>query len=258
MSEIDVNEKMYHTNLSKADLEGAHIAIMPGDPFRVPKIAAHMQNSKPLAWNREYNSYLGEIAGQKVLACSHGIGGPSTAIAVEELHMIGIDTFVRIGTSGGMALDVCAGDIVVVNAAIRAEGTSKEYLPIEFPAVADLDVTIALREAARELTNGHYHVGVAQCKDSYFGQHDPARMPVSYELLNKWQAWLRGGAKCSEMESAAIFTVCSTLGCKAGVVMLACWNQEREAAGLPQDKDHDTDLAIRVALLGIQKLIEAE
>ena len=248
---------MYHTGLCKADLEGARFAIMPGDPFRVPKIAVHLNNAKELAFNREYRSFLGELAGEKVLVCSHGIGGPSTAIAIEELHKIGVEYFIRIGTSGGMQIPVLAGDVVVVNAAIRAEGTSKEYLPVEFPAVADLDCTVALRDAAKELADGHYHVGVAQCKDSYFGQHDPARMPVSYELLNKWQAWLRGGALVSEMETAALFTVSQTLRAKAGAVMLCVWNQVREAAGLPQDSDHDTELAIKVAVLGVEKLIKA-
>lgn len=248
---------MYHTGLSKADLEGARFAIMPGDPFRVPKIAAHLENAKELAFNREYHSFLGELDGEKVLICSHGIGGPSTAIAIEELHQIGIEYFIRIGTSGGMQIPVLAGDVVVINAAIRAEGTSREYLPIEFPAVADLDCTVALRDAAKQLADGHYHVGVAQCKDSYFGQHEPERMPVSYELLNKWQAWVRGGALVSEMETATLFTVSQTLRAKAGAVMLCVWNQEREAAGLPQDSDHDTELAIKVAVQGVRNLIKA-
>ena len=251
------NGVMYHTNLSKADIEGAKYVIMPGDPFRVPLIAKHLENAKELSFAREYHSYLGELNGEKVLVCSHGIGGPSTAIAIEELHQLGVEYFIRIGTSGGMQLPVLAGDVVVVNAAIRAEGTSKEYLPIEFPAVANLDCTIALRDAAKELADGHFHVGVAQCKDSYFGQHSPERMPVSYELLNKWQAWIRGGALCSEMETAALFTVCQTLGAKAGAVMLCVWNQEREAAGLPQDTNHDTELAIKVAVRGVSKLIES-
>ncbi len=253
----DMNDVMYHTGLSRKDLEGARYCICPGDPFRVPKIAALLENPKELAWRREYRSALGEINGEKVLVCSHGIGGPSTAIMIEELHQIGIDTFVRIGTSGGMQMDVQAGDVVVIKAAIRMEGTSKEYLPIEFPAVADLDVTVALRDSARELAE-RWHVGIAQCKDSYFGQHAPERMPVSYELLNKWQAWIRGGAMVSEMETAALFTVCQTLGCRAGAVMLCVWNQEREAAGLPNDEVHDTELAIRTAIGAVKRLIEAD
>ena len=250
-----MSEKLYHIQLAKEDLEGARIALIAGDPGRIPKIAAQMDNPRAIGCNREYNTWLGELDGQTVVTMSHGIGGPSTAIMVEELTMLGVETFIRIGTCGGMDLDVQAGDVVVVNGAIRAEGTSREYLPIEFPAVADLDVTVALRESARALGVRH-HVGIVQCKDSYYGQHDPARMPVSYELLNKWQAWLRGGALASEMESAALFTICSALRRRAGAVMMCVWNQEREAAGLDQKECHDTETAIRVAVGAVRRLIK--
>ncbi len=252
---MKTNEKLYHIGLAKEDIEGARYAIIAGDPGRIPKIAAKMNNPKQLAFNREYNSYLAELEGEKVVVMSHGIGGPSTAIMVEELSMLGVETFIRIGTCGGMALKVQAGDVVVVNGAIRQDGTSKEYLPVEFPAVADLDVTVALRDAAKQ-QGASYHVGIVQCKDSFYGQHSPERMPVSYELLNKWQAWLRGGALASEMESATLFTVCASLGRRAGAVMLCVWNQEREAAGLDQNEAHDTERAIDVAVGGIRNLIK--
>ncbi len=252
-----MSEKLYHIALCKEELEGARYAIIAGDPQRIPKIAAYFDDPKPLGCNREYNSWLGSLGGQKVVAMSHGIGGPSTAIMLEELYQLGVRTFIRVGTSGGMNQKVLAGDVVVVNAAIRAEGTSRESLPIEFPAVSDLDVTGALKQAATELGVRH-HVGVAQCKDSFYGQHDPARMPVSYDLLQKWQAWIRGGALASEMESAALFTVCATLGARAGAVMLCVWNQERAAAGLPNDSCHDTESAIKVAVRAIQNLITTE
>lgn len=250
------SERMYHIALTREELEGAQYALICGDPGRVPKIAALLENPKELAFNREYCSWLGTLAGEKVVVMSHGIGGPSTAICIEELFLLGVTHFVRMGTCGGMAKQVKAGDVVVVNAAIRAEGTSREYLPIEFPAVADLDMTVALRDAAKEL-GVQYHIGVAQCKDSFYGQHSPERMPVSYELLNKWEAWLRGGALASEMETAALYTVCSTLGATAGAVMLCVWNQEREKAGLSQEVCHDTQAAIKVAVGGVRKYIEA-
>ncbi|MBQ2697560.1 MAG: uridine phosphorylase [Clostridia bacterium] len=252
-----MSEKLYHIALCKEDLEGATTAILPGDPGRVPKIAALLENAKPLAQNREYNSFLGEIAGRKVVVMSTGIGGPSAAIAIEELHQRGVTTMVRVGTCGGMQLDVKAGDLVVVNAAIRMEGLSREYLPIEYPAVADLDVTCALRDEAAAL-GLPYHVGVVQCKDSFYGQHSPKTMPVGYELLDKWDAWIKGGALGSEMETAALFTVSAVRRIRAGAVMLCVWNQEREAAGLPQDEEHDTEKAIRVAIGGIRRLLEQE
>ena len=249
-----MDEKMYHINLNKDDIKGAKYAILPGDPDRVPKIAAFFDNPQKIGQKREYVSYLGQLCGENVLCVSTGIGGPSAAICIEELCQLGVENFIRVGTSGGMQLKVNAGDIVVVTGAIRMEGTSKEYLPIEFPAVADLDITCALRDAAKKL--GYtYHTGVVQCKDSFYGQHAPQRMPVSYELEHKWEAWIRGGCLASEMESAALFTVCATLGAKAGAVMLCVWNQEREKAGLDQNEEHDTEKAIKTAIEAIKILI---
>ena len=249
-----MDEKMYHINLCKDDIKGAKYAILPGDPDRVPKIAAFFDNPQKIGQKREYVSYIGQLCGENVLCVSTGIGGPSAAICIEELRQLGVETFIRVGTSGGMQLNVNAGDIIVVTGAIRMEGTSKEYLPIEFPAVADLDITCALRDAAKKL--GYtYHTGVVQCKDSFYGQHAPQRMPVSYELEHKWEAWIRGGCLASEMESAALFTVCATLGAKAGAVMLCVWNQEREKAGLDQNEEHDTEKAIKTAIEAIKILI---
>lgn len=252
---MENKEKMYHINLSKSDIKGAKYAILPGDPGRVGAIAKYLENPRKIGQNREYTAYLGNIKKEKVLVISTGMGGPSTAICVEELAMIGITYLIRVGTSGGMQLDVNAGDLVIAQAAIRQEGTSKEYLPIEFPAVADIDVINALREAAVELKLPN-HTGVVQCKDSFYGQHSPERMPVSYELENKWNAWIKGGTLCSEMETASLYTVSSTLRLHAGAILLVIWNQEREHLGLPQDECFDTDRAIKVAIKAINKLIE--
>ena len=252
---MENKEKMYHINLSKSDIKGAKYAILAGDPGRVGTISKYLENPKKISQNREFTTYLGNIKKEKVLAISTGMGGPSTAICVEELAMIGITHLIRVGTSGGMQLDVNAGDLVIASAAIRQEGTSKEYLPIEFPAVADIDVVNALRDAANELKLPN-HTGVVQCKDSFYGQHSPERMPVSYELENKWNAWIKGGALCSEMETASLFTVSSTLRLHAGAILLVIWNQEREKAGLSQEECFDIDRAIKVAIKAINKLIE--
>ncbi len=248
------NEEMYHIGLTKSNLEGAKYAILTGDPGRVDDIAKRVENYKRITVKREYTSYLIDIEGEKVLVISTGMGGPSTAICVEELAMLGIEFLIRVGTSGGMQLDVEAGDIVVAQAAIRQEGTSKEYLPVEFPAVADLEVTNALVEAAKELKLTT-HVGIVQCKDSFYGQHNPEKMPVSYELENKWQAWLKGGCLCSEMETSALYTVSSVLRLHAGAVLLVVWNQERENAGLDNKNEFDTTKAMDVAILAMRKLI---
>lgn len=252
---MENKEKMYHINLSRKDLEGAKYAILTGDPGRVGSIAKYLENPKKIGQNREYTAYLGNIKTEKILVISTGMGGPSTAICVEELAQIGITHLIRIGTSGGMQLEVSAGDVVIATGAIRQEGTSKEYLPLEFPAIADLDISSALREAAQELKLT-YHTGVVQCKDSFYGQHSPERMPVSYELKDKWNAWIKGGALCSEMETASLFTVSSTLRLHAGAILLVIWNQEREKQGLSQEECFDTDRAIKVAINAIKKLIK--
>lgn len=247
--------KQYHIQVGKGDV-GRYV-IMPGDPKRCEKIAKYFDNAQLVADSREYVTYTGYLDGVKVSVTSTGIGGPSASIAMEELVNCGADTFVRIGTCGGMQLEVKSGDVVVATGAIRMEGTSKEYAPIEFPAVADLDVTNALREAAREKGCAH-HVGVVQCKDAFYGQHCPERMPVSYELLAKWEAWKRMGCLASEMESAALFIVASHLKVRCGSCFLVVANQEREKEGLDNPVVHDTDLAIQVAVEGIRKLIKED
>ena len=197
-------EKQYHIHCAPGDV--GRYCILPGDPGRVPAIAALFDDAKQVAYNREYNVYTGTLLGEKVSVCSTGIGGPSAAIAMEELVKCGADTFIRTGTCGGIELSVQSGDIVVATGAIRYEHTSMEYAPIEFPAVADLDITNALVAATREL--GYpLHTGIVQCKDSFYGQHSPEKSPVYYELLNKWESWKRLGVKASEMESSALFVV---------------------------------------------------
>jgi len=185
---------------------------------------------------------------------SHGIGGPSTAICIEELSMIGIKSCIRIGTCGGMDLDVLPGDIVIANAAIRQEGTTKEYMPVEFPALADLDLTYELRRAANELGLRN-HTGIVQCKDSFYGQHNPERMPISYELQNKWNAWLKGGCLASEMESATLFIVAQTLKMKAACVLLSIWNQERRNKGLVENNTFDVESEIKVVIKALQNIL---
>ena len=242
----------YHLQIRKGDV-GKYV-LLPGDPKRCALIAKYFDDPQLVADSREYVTYTGYLDGVKVSVTSTGIGGPSASIAMEELVRAGADTFVRVGTCGGMDIDVKSGDLVIATGAIRAEGTSKEYAPIEFPAVADLDVALALRSAAKEL-GMTAHTGVVQCKDSFYGQHEPHLMPVNYELENKWNAWLRLGCKASEMESAALFTVASYLKVRCGSVFLAVANQEREKQGLDNPVVHDTDAAIRTGILAIRKLI---
>ena len=249
------HEQQFHIKCAPGDV--GRYCILPGDPGRCEKIAAYFDDPVKVQSNREYTTYTGKLLGEKVSVCSTGIGGPSAVIAMEELAAIGADTFIRVGTCGGIDLDVRSGDVVVATGAIRFEHTSREYAPIEYPAVANFDVTCALVQAAKNLGKS-LKTGVVQCKDAFYGQHSPAKMPVSYELLNKWEAWKRLHVKASEMESAALFVVADALGCRCGSCFHVIWNQEREAAGLDQDMSEDTTSAVEVGVEALRLLIRAD
>ena len=247
--------KEYHIQVGKGDV-GEYV-ILPGDPKRCEKIAKHFDNAQLVADSREYVTYTGYLDGVKVSVTSTGIGGPSAAIAMEELVKCGAKTFIRVGTCGGMQEEVKGGDLVIASGAIRMEGTSREYAPMEFPAVADVTIVNALMNAAKQLNVSH-HVGVVQCKDAFYGQHQPETKPVSYDLMNKWEAWLRLGCLASEMESAALFVVGSYLRVKVGSIFLVVANQERAKKGLPNEQAHDTEVAIKTAVEAIRNLIREE
>ncbi len=255
MIAVQEMELQFHIRCRRGDV--GRYCLLPGDPGRCEAIAALFDSPRHVAQNREFNLYTGTLLGQAVSVCSTGIGGPSAAIALEELTAVGADTFIRVGTCGGIALPVRSGDIVVATGAVRQDGTSREYAPIEFPAVADLAVTNALVAAAKALGKT-VHAGVVQAKDSFYGQHSPGRMPVSYDLLNKWEAWKRLGVKASEMESGALFVAAAALGVRCGACFHVIWNQEREAAGLDQDMSEDTSAAVRVGVEAVKLLIAAD
>lgn len=243
----------YHLQIRPGDV-GEYV-ILPGDPKRCQKIAEYLERPEKIADNREFTTYTGWMDGKKVSVTSTGIGGPSAAIALEELANCGAHTFIRIGTCGGIQEEIRGGDVVIATGAVRMEGTSREYAPLEYPAVADFAVANALAEAAGE-QNAVYHLGVVQSKDSFYGQHDPEKMPVGYELMDKWQAWKQLGCKASEMETAALFIVSAYRRVRCGAVFLVMGNQEREAKGLDNPIVHDTDMAIRIAIEAVRKLMK--
>lgn len=254
---LQTEGKQYHIPASVGEV-GKYV-ILPGDPGRCEKIAKFFDNPTYLGTNREFCIWNGTLLGERVSVCSTGIGGPSTAIAVEELAACGADTFIRVGTCGGIDLDVKAGDVVVANGAVRQDGTSLEYAPLMFPAVPDTDVLMALVGAARN-EKFDSHVGVVQAKDSFYGQHRPAKMPTAPQLLAQWDAWKKLGVKASEMESGTLFVVSSLLRARSGGVFSVVWNQERYDAGLDSDDVHnvDTEAAIRVAIEAIKTLIQQD
>lgn len=244
--------KQYHIGLDESQI--ARFVILPGDPGRCESIAQELEQPSFVAANREFMTWEGFLLGERVLVTSTGIGGPSAAIALEELTDLGADTFLRVGTCGGICLEVCGGDVVIASGAVRHEGTSREYAPIEYPAVPHPDALFALYAAARDLRLNH-HIGVVQCKDSFYGQHSPERMPVADELLYKWEAWRRLNVLASEMESAALFTAGAALGVRVGACFTAVWNKDRVARGLPDTEYHDSTQAIRLAVKALEHLI---
>ena len=249
------SERQFHINCKQGDV--GRYCLLPGDPGRCEKIARYFDDPVHVMTNREYVTYTGTLLGERVSVTSTGIGGPSASIAMEELANLGADTFIRVGTCGGIRLDVSSGDMVIATGAIRMEGTSREYAPIEFPAVADYEVLSALVDAARA-GKRRWHAGVVQCKASFYGQHSPERMPVSYELQSKWEAWKRLGVLASEMESAVLFTVAASRGLRCGAVFHVIWNQERNAAGLDQIRDEDVDAAVRGGVEALRLLIQRD
>lgn len=245
----------YHLQLRAGDV-GRYV-FLPGDPGRCEAVAAYFDDARQVAQHREYNTYTGTLLGETVSVTSTGIGGPSTAIAVEELAKIGADTFIRVGTSGAMQDWIEPGDLGIVHAAIRDEGTSSHYLPIEFPAVANVDVTLALREGARR-TGARAHVGIAQSKDSFYGQHEPGRMPVAKRLQERWTAWMAGGALCSEMEAATLYIVASSIGKRAGGVMMIAGHPDQRPMTAEETGRLDLEVLLRTAIEGLKVLIETD
>lgn len=250
---LDTQNKQYH--IAVAPGEVGEFCILPGDPGRCRKIAELLDDPEYISTNREFEIWNGRLGNKKVTVCSTGIGGPSTAIAVEELVACGAKTLIRVGTCGGIDLDVKCGDVVIASGAVRQDGTSREYAPAEFPAVPNMYTTAAMFGAAKSL-GYNVHVGVVQSKDSFYGQHSPKRMPTARELLEKWEAWKRLGVLASEMEAATLFVVGAALGVKTAACFHVVWNQERADAGLDTaaDEDHDTEKAIKVAVEAIKLL----
>jgi len=225
--------------------------ILPGDPGRTEKIAAYFDAPQLISSSREYKTYTGTLLGEKVSVTSTGIGNPSAAIAIEELLSMGANTFIRVGTSGGMQPDQNPGDLAIITASIRDEGTTKHYLPIEFPAVAHLEVVVALRQAAANL--GHTaHLGISHSEDSYYGQVQADRMPVANYLNTRWKAWVQGGSICAEMESSTLLTLSSIYRARAGSITLIAINQDQPELGVSTNTDPVIETAIEAFKILIQ------
>lgn len=244
-------ERVYHLQCGPGDVGGYVLA--PGDPGRCSLIAERFENARLVAANREFTTWSGTLDGVPVSATSTGIGGPSAAIAVEELCTLGAHTVIRVGTCGGMQPNVRWGDVIVAQAAVRDEGTSAQYVPAGFPAVAHVEVVDALRAAATARIGAH-HVGLVQSKDSFYGEMEPGRMPVAAELEQRWQAWVRGGVLASEMECAAVFVVAMVRRVRAGAA-LVCVNETPLEREMPPPSELPLDALLDTAVDAVRRLI---
>mgnify|MGYP000630133337 FL=1 len=216
-----MGKKMMHIGLEPGEV-GRYV-FLPGSPERTEKIAAYFDNPKEIAYNRDFRTFVGELDGVKVAVTSTGIGGPSAAIAVEELHQCGADTMLRVGTCASTSEKVSLGDVVIPNGAVRMEGVSTHYLPIEYPAVPDFQVVKAVEQAAQKL-EFPYNVGVTITKASFYTQTTPETKPVGPELVYKWQAYEKGGATSTSMECSVLFCVGASLGIRTSSVMISATN----------------------------------
>lgn len=247
----DTDKLQYHVKVKPGDV-GRYV-LLPGDPGRVEKIAAFLDEPHFVSENREHTVWSGKLLGEMVSVVSTGMGCPSTAIAVEELIKVGADTFVRVGTSGAMQPYVGLGDIVVVTGAIRDEGTTRQYLPIEYPAIADHQVVNALAAAAEAL-EVRYHLGVSHSKDNFYGEVEPDRMPIADEIKMRWKAWVAGGAVSSEMEASALFILGSIYRKRTGAVLTVIGSDTETLKA----KKTSPDSMIQVAVEAVKRLIEQD
>lgn len=247
--------RQYHIQVAPGDV-GRYV-FLPGDPGRCEMIASYLDDAKFVASHREYETWTGYLEGEMVSVTSTGIGCPSAAIALEELVAVGSDTFIRVGTSGSMQSHILPGHLGVINAAIRDEGTTSHYLPVEFPAVANFELTAALWSAAQR-SERTAHLGISQSKDSFYGQHDPGRMPVAKRLEERWAAWMAGGAICSEMEAAALYIVAQILGVRASGIMMIMGHPDQSPMTAEEWEASKVDHMIPVAIEGMREIIRRD
>ncbi|MFD1007788.1 uridine phosphorylase [Oceanisphaera ostreae] len=248
---------VFHLGITDEDLHGAKLAIIPGDPERVARIASQLSNARLLATKREFTSWLGELDGKSVVVCSTGIGGPSTSIAVEELAQLGVTTFLRIGTTGAIQPHINVGDIIVTQGAVRLDGASRHFAPLEFPAVAHFDCSCALVDAARELGLSP-HVGITASSDTFYpGQerYDTFSARVPRHLQGSMEEWQALGVLNYEMESATLFTMCASMGLKAGCVAGVIVNRTQQEIPNETTMQNTEQQAIEIVIGAARRLV---
>lgn len=247
---------VFHLGLERSDLDGATLAILPGDPGRVPKIAELFDSASSLASQREYTSSLARAGGQPVVVCSTGIGGPSTSIAVEELAQLGVRTFLRVGTTGALQPDIDVADVIVTTGSVRLDGASRHFAPLEYPAVADLTCAVTLVEAARSLDIA-VHTGITASSDTFYpGQerYDTVSGYVIRSFRGSADEWTALNVLNYEMESATLFTQCAVNGWRAGMVTGVLVNRTTQEMPDPSVHDRVESNAVRTVVEAARRL----
>jgi uridine phosphorylase len=246
-------DRQYHVGLAAGEV-GPYVLI-PGDPSRTERIARHLEDAEEKAFNREYRTFTGHVSGTPVSSCSSGIGGPSVAIAVEELAQLGVHTFLRVGTCGALQPGIRMGDLLIATGAVRNEGTPDGYVPKDYPAIADHAIVAACVEAARAAGVRH-HVGVVRSVDSLYPELTPDRMPRAAALREEIEVWKRARVIGSDMESATLMIVSSLLGLRAGTILLCV--DEVGAGEIHHLGPEHMETLLRVGVDAVRRLIERD
>lgn len=244
-----VTEKKYHIGLGAGDV-GDYV-LVPGDPGRTPMIAKYLDGAREVAFSREYRTFTGSLDGVKVSTMSTGMGGPSVAIGVEELNELGVHTLLRVGTCGAAQPEIKMGDLVIAYASVRSEGTPNGYVPAEYPAVASLEMTNALVEAA-EAAHAPYHVGVIRSVDALYSDLVPDRMPRPH-LRDELAMWSKAGILSNDMESSTLFVVARIRNMRAGTINLCV--DELGAGEIHHLDPSYMDRMLKVAVDALRRLI---
>lgn len=254
--------KQLITGLSEGNVEG--YALLCGEPERVPKIASLLSDQKKVLQYREYTVFKGNLDGTPISVASTGIGGPSTAILIEEMANLGTHTFIRIGTSGGIADGLRKGDFVIATGAVRRDGTTRSYTWSEYPALASHEVVIALIDAATRLKL-RFDAGVSLSVDGFYSENKVlkdgkiASMSGSGYMISSMVDRLADakmmGVKNIEMENATVFTLCSLMGLRSGAVCsvsdVTPWHPTEGVI----DFDQNMSDCIRIGVEGMRTLV---
>ena len=248
-----VGEKKYHVGLAKGEV-GEYV-LVPGDPGRTPAIAKYLDGAREVAFNREYRTFTGSIGGVPVSAISSGMGGPSVAIMVEELSEIGVHTFLRVGTCGAAQPEIKMGDLVIATGSVRSEGTPNGYVPLEYPAIASLELVQALMDASRA-AGAPFHTGVIRSVDALYSDLLPDTMPRAKELREELEMWSRAGILSNDMETSTLFVVARLRKRRAGTINLCV--DELGAGEIHHLDPSYMDRMLRVAVDALRRLIERD